>query len=385
MYLYTIPQSTQQSTQQVTQQVPQQSIPKYGGSQTKLKKQYAGRIHQNIQTKKLNRANNLNGGFLGIDFCKIGKCHMPKKIYKATKDEMLPHLLAAFNIKRDDTFKDKFEDIVENVIDSGLMRQFLHGVNAKMGQNRKYLDSDKHKYLDHIKTFIKLLVLSATPEAYTYIFPNSYQKYNSDGKRIDEMGSVRNQEITVSKSVISPEILLNIIDNILKADKENLSVDKIRQSDPTFSRVNSFIYDDSLNAITNRSVDYERVNTVLYFYNTSSCVINDLGNTQHQDNCKVIFTFNTKQSTLSDRELTKNDFVCVESNFKQIRAYCILLSNSSDKKKYKLYKAKIIALLSDSYKIKHYIDGCIKFINFMEKFKSGTAKPNLFKKYITVT
>ena len=82
---------------------------------------------------------------------------------------------------------------------------------------------------------------------------------------------------------------------------------------------------------------------------------------------------------MSERELTKSDFAIVETNFKQIRKYGVYLSTTGDKGKFKLYKNKIIALLTDSYKTKSYIDGCIKFFSYMEKYKNLPGEtPGLF-------
>lgn len=370
MYLYTIPKQLNKSEILLTNR------------KTKLKKyKKLKRQKKNINKTKKIRRKELTGGLFGIDFCKLTRCHMSKTIYKNIKDLMLPHILSAFNITKDASYKEKFEYIVEQFIDSGLLRQFLHGVNYKMGTNRKYLESTTHKYLDYIKIFIKLLVLSASPDKFAYSFPTSYQKYNSDGRLVDENGTVRNQEINIPRNVISADILINIIDNILKADKENLLVDILKNRYPTFAQTNTFIFDESINTVS-KKLEYDYVNTVLYFYSPSSCSINESGHTQQQDNCRAVFTFNTKTTSLSDKELTRDDFVCVETNFKEVRAYVSLLKNSSDKAKNKIYKLKIIKLLKDSNMIKRYVDGCIKFFIFMEKYKSSSEPPNLYYKYI---
>lgn len=370
MYLYTIPQNAGKG------------VSKLSTKQTKLKKQI---LKQN-KTKKLNRVE-LDGGFFGFDLCKWGRCHMPKSIYKATKAEITPQFLKLFNIvKDDDTYKSKFEKIIEKGLDDGLLRGFLHGVYAKMGPNRKYLESSEHKYLDYIKIFIKLLILSGMPEDFTYSFPNSYKKYNNEGKQIDETGTATSNNIKVDRTTISGDVLLNYIERILRADKENLQVNRLLQkTNQSFKEYNTFIFSDTLNtAVTPEETRKYSLNQIMYFYNTSSCSINERGNVQSTENCKVVFTFNTKQSvSLSDREITKNDFTCVETNFKQIRAYFLSLAATTDKAKIKRYTQKLITLLTDSYKIKHYIDGCIKFFSFMEKYKASTnAQPGLFIKYI---
>jgi hypothetical protein len=371
MYLYTIPQT------------PNKNAKKILSKQTKLNRHHATKLKAN-KTKKLNRAE-IDGGFLGIDLCKWGRCHMPKPIYKATKAELTPHFLKLFNITKDnDVYKTKYEKIIESGLDDGLLRGFLHGVYAKMGHNRKYLESAEHKYLDYIKIFIKLLILSGMPDGYTYTFPNSYKKHNSEGKQIDETGTETNTSIKVDRTTISGDVLLSYIERILRADKENLQVNKLLQKSQTLKEYNTFIFSDTLNtAITpDKTKDYT-LNQILYFYNPTSCTINERGNVQSTENCKVVFTFNTKQSvSLSDREVTKNDFTYVESNLKQIRAYFLSLAGTTDKGKVKRYTQKLIMLLTDSYKIKHYVDGCIKFFAFMEKFKATTAQPGLFQKYI---
>ena len=372
MYLYTIPQT------------PNKNANKLLSKQTKINRHHATKLKAN-KTKKLSRAE-IDGGFLGIDLCKWGRCHMPKAIYKATKAEITPYFLKLFSITKDnDAYKTKYEKIIELGLDDGLLRGFLHGVYAKMGPNRKYLESPEYKYLDYIKIFIKLLILSGMPDGYTYPFPDSYKKYNSEGKQIDETGSGTSSNIKVDRTTISGEVLLSYIERILRADKENLQVNKFLQTtNQTFKTYNTFIFSDTLNQlITPDTAKEYNLNQIMYFYNPSSCTINERGNVQSSENCKVIFTFNTKKTDapLSDRELTKNDFAYVESNLKQVRTYILSLSATSDKSKINRYIQKSITLLTDSYKIKHYIDGCIKFFAFMERYKNN-IQPGLYKKFI---
>lgn len=359
MYLYSIPQNAGVS------------VTKLYNKQTKLRKQNL----KTNKTKKLSRSE-LNGGGIGCTL--FGVCKMPKDTYKSTKQVLIPELAKAFNIPSD---TEKYKELLEEGLDQGFLRDLLHGIYAKMGSAKRKLLTDT--YLDYIKKYIKLLTLSANPEGVTNTFPIKYSKYNEKGKLTDETGQETGTEIEISRGIISPENLAVHIDNIIRADKQNLNnIQGIKNKTSRSIRdINKFIFDET--AISGIQVEKKgeyQVNQVLFFYNTTPCAINEKGNVQQRDNCKVVFTFNTKQSTsLSDRELTKNDFAMVETNFKQIRTYGVYLSNTADKGKFKLYQNKIIALLTDSYKIKSYIDGCIKFFNYMEKYKNLPGEtPGLF-------
>lgn len=351
MYLYSIPQNASAS------------IKKISNKQTKLIKR--NKPHE--QKTKKQKNTELKGGGIGCTL--FGVCKMPKDTYKSTKQLLLPEFAKAFNIQTD---TDKYKELIEEGLDHGFLRELLHGIYAKMGSaKRKHLTDI---YLDYIKKYIKLLTLSAIPEGVTNTFPLKYSKYNEKGKLTDETGQETSTEIEVSRGIISPENLAVHIDNIIRADKQNLNnIQGIKaKTSKRIHEINKFIFDDtSISGIpVEKKGDYP-VNQVLFFYNTTPCAINEKGNMQQRDNCKVVFTFNTKQSTsLSDRELTKSDFAMVETNFKQIRTYGVYLSNATDKRKFKLYQKKIIALLTDSFKIKSYIDGCIKFFSYMEKYKN---------------
>lgn len=350
MYLYSIPQNTGNG------------VSKLSTKQTKLKK-------QNLKAQKTKKQirSELDGGSLGCTL--FGVCKMPKDTYKSTKQLLIPELAKAFNIPTD---TEKYKELIEEGLDHGFLRDLLHGIYAKMGSAKRKLLTDT--YLDYIKKYIKLLTLSANPEGVTNTFPIKYSKYNEKGKLTDETGQETNSEIEVSRGIISPENLAVHIDNIIRADKQNLNnIQGIKnKTNKGIRDINKFIFDEtSISSIqVEKKSDYP-VNQVLFFYNLTPCAINEKGNMQQRDNCRVVFTFNTKQSTsLSDRELTKSDFAMVETNFKQIRTYGVYLSNTADKSKFKLYQKKIIALLTDSYKIKSYIDGCIKFFSYMEKYKN---------------
>lgn len=351
MYLYTIPQTPIKNANHLI------------GKQTKLNRRRATKLKEN-KTKKLSREE-LNGGFLGLG-CLFG-CKMPKEIYKSTKQAVIQDLTKSLNIPSD---SDKYKEIIEDCIDHAFLRTFLHGVYAKMSSAKRKQLADT--YIDYIKKYIKLLALSANPEGLTNTFPIKYSKYNANGKLEDETGQKTGTDIEISRSIITPENLAVHIDNIIKADKQNLNNATIikNEAGKEIRDINKFIFDESANITLPEKKNRHPINQVLYFYNSNPCTINERGNIQQRDNCKVIFTFNTKQSTsLTDRELTKNDFAMVETNFKQIRVYGTYLP-SADKKKFKIYKDKIIALLSDSYKTKSYIDGCIKFFSYMEKYKN---------------
>lgn len=359
MYLYSIPQN--EGT----------ALTKLFNKQTKLRKRNLKRN----KTNKITRSK-INGGGIGCTLFSV--CKMPKDTYKSTKQVLIPELAKAFNIPSD---TEKYKELLEEGLDQGFLRSLLHGIYAKMGSAKRKLLTDT--YIEYIKKYIKLLTLSANPEGVTNTFPLKYSKYNEKGKLTDETGQETGTEIEIGRGIISPENLAVHIDNIIRADKQNLNnIQGIKnRTNKSIRDINKFIFDET--AISGIQVEKKgeyQVNQVLFFYNTTDCAINEKGNVLQRDNCKVVFTFNTKQSTsLSERELTKSDFAMVETNFKQIRKYGVYLSTTGDKGKFKLYKNKIIALLTDSYKTKSYIDGCIKFFSYMEKYKNLPGEtPGLF-------
>lgn len=358
MYLYTIPQT------------PNKNANKLLSKRTKLNRRHATKLKAN-KTKKLSREE-LDGGFLGLG-CLFG-CKMPKEIYKSTKQLVLPELTKALAIPTNDT---KYKDIIEDGIESGFLRQFLHGIYAKLNNDkRKKLES---VYLEYIKKYIKLLMMSANPTIFTNQFPTSYYKIDTNGKFLNSMDYAKDSgAIEISSNIITPDNLAVHIDNILKADKQNLqnyeSYKNKRSSPKKITELNKFIFDTSVVIPPDKKHNFN-INKVLYFYNPSQCVINEKGNIQQRDACNVIFTFCTKNSQIFDRELSKSDFAMVETNFKMIRAYSLLITNlQNDKHKFNSYKNKIIALLTDTYKIKSYIDGCIKFFSYMEKFNTAQGE-----------
>jgi len=359
MYLYDISKQKQQ--------IVKRNI---GSKQTRLVK----RLSKN-RTKKLTKTN-LDGGF---SICMFGLCHMPKDIYKRTKQDLLTKITDALNIPKDN---EKYRDIIKDGIDQGFLREFLHGIYSKMGSSKRELLEET--YLEYIKTFIKLLIISANPEGVAYTFPTKYKKFNSSGEQTDETDSKTAEDILISRNIITTETLANYIDSIIKADKQNLqNIDVIRRknrSTTEIKEINKFIFDDKVaGQPADKRGNYD-INRVLYFYNTSSCSVTEKGDIQQPEMCKVVFTFNTKQSTsLADRDLTRNDFAMVESNFKMIKTYALLLTNTTKHSKQKKYKKRIISLLTDSYKIKSYIEGCINFFKYMEKYKSLPGEsPSLF-------
>jgi len=345
MYLYSIPEQPKQIK----------------GRGTKLKRRIKG-----TKTKKLKNPE-LDGGFC---FFGLGTC-LSKDVYKDFLLTIKPECLTALNIKapNDKASKDRFEDIIEDGLEDGLLKKFLYGLFKKMStiQSKSFIKGDK--YRKYTLEFIRVLMMAISPSGKGNDFPSSYTKHDQSGKQIDEAGQSTYNSIQIKKDTISIDALSSILNTILMADKENLNNPNVTKQS-SFSEKNRFIFDN--NALVSNP-KYRTLHKVLYFYHSSQCQITDKGEPMDNRYCKTVITFCTKQDTsIISQDITKNDFAFIETNLKHVSACISMLSNAQDTfTRYRL-KKKIIKLLRDSYTIKQYIDGCINYFKFVEKFQNQT-------------